>query len=677
MSLWNQWPKKVMRNRQRPGKARSLICGGEKLETRNLLAVGNVSFDFDGTGTPTGESSNSSISADGRFVAFQSTASDLVDGMVDANGPGTDIFVRDRLTKTTILVSSSTVSLTISGNQPSFNPHISANGRYVLFESRATNLTNNDSNQQVIDVFRFDTFDGSRQLISENNSGGSTLGATTRIGDAPDSNGRYISDDGRYVVFQSNAPDLVDVDDNLKQDVFVRDALFGITYMVSFNQAIGNSGDGASANPTISATGRFIAFESEAQDLVENGPADLAEHRKIFLHDLTNRTNKLLSTDSTGGTNGIDADSFRPKINFDGKVVAFESLARLAANDGNFFQDIYVRNVAQGSPVLVSADAGRRSPNAPSANPSISDDGRWVVFDSLASDLVTNDNDGITETARDVFLRNLETNTTTLVSSNSASTGSGNFASSRASINGNGTAVVFQSQATNLIQGFVHDNTAQNFDVFAYNVATAAKTLVSTARGTTLRTGNGNSFNSTISRDGRYIAFEGTASNLIGGDRNGETTAAGGVRSDVFASAPGWIAPVIGILVTQTGANTRVTEAGQVDTYRVALKSQPNSLVTVRLTFNNQLTTAPVELLFQPINWYVSQTITVRAIDDIRVEGSHASAILHTADSLDDRFNGKTANLGVSIVDNDTALRLAAIDSYFAYSNAETVRKKK
>src|SRR4028118_2264462 len=219
-----------------------------------------------------------SISADGRFVVFQSSASNLVPG--DTNDE-TDIFVRDRLTNTTTLV-----SLDSAGNQAnngSSRPSISADGRFVAFESYASNLVPGDTNNSpdsflTRDIFVRDTLTNTTTRVSLDSAG-------NQANDGSDS--ASISPAGRFVAFDSRASNLVPGDTNNINDIFVRDTLTNTTTRVSVDSA-GNQGNGSSffGTPSISADGRFVAFNSTASNLV---PGDTNSSTDMFVRDtLTN-----------------------------------------------------------------------------------------------------------------------------------------------------------------------------------------------------------------------------------------------------------------------------------------------------------------------------------------------------------------------------------------------------
>ena len=379
---------------------------------------------------------DSAISADGRFVAFTSSASDLVAN--DTNG-ASDVFVFDLKKGTTALVSVNLAG-TGTGNGGSFGPVISPDGRFVAFVSGASDLIANDTNGKG-DVFVRDLKTGTTTLASVNHAG--TNGGNGRS-DSP-----VLSADGRFVAFQSLASDLVANDTNVASDVFVRDLKKETTTLVSVNLAGTDSGLSSfcgppsneqqpplgSISPSISADGRFVAFWGDASDLVANGPPPHA-CPNVFVRDLKRDTTTLV-----GG--GRDSS-----ISADGRFVVFA------------FIQVFVYDLKKVTTTLVSVNqAGTNSGNGGSRDASISADGRFVAFVSLASDLVANDTNG----QPDVFLFDLKKGTTTLVSINQAGTDSGNGQSSSPVISADGRFVTFQSSASDLVatgttaDGFVRD----------------------------------------------------------------------------------------------------------------------------------------------------------------------------------------------------------------------------
>jgi len=328
------------------------------------------------------DSDYASISADGRYVAFCSGASNLVEG--DTNGAA-DVFVRDREAGTTERVSVSSAGA--EGDGGGYWPAISADGRYVAFSSGATNLVESDTNG-VVDIFVRDRLAGTTERVSVSSAGAEG-----------DYGGDYypaISADGRYVAFFSEATNLVESDTNGVTDTFVRDRLAGTTERVSVSSA-GAEGNGASYWPSISADGRYVAFHADADNLVEgdtNGAAD------VFVRDREAGATERVSV-STAGAEGNGA-SYYPSISGDGRHVAFYSGAStLVAGDSNICWDVFVRDRLLGTTERASVSSAGAEGNYDSWWPAISGDGRHVAFHSSASNLVAGDNN----VAPDIFVR--------------------------------------------------------------------------------------------------------------------------------------------------------------------------------------------------------------------------------------------------------------------------------
>ena len=312
-----------------------------------------------------------SISPDGRYVAFGSTASNLTD--FDTEGMP-NIFVRDTQEDTTVIVS---VGLADEGaNGPSFFPSISSNGRYVAFSSLADNLVEGDENKKS-DIFVRDTQENTTIRVSVD-SDGNEAGAASLF--------PSISSNGRYVSFVSNASDLVDNDTNGVPDIFVRDTQENTTIRVSVDSD-GNEADGASAfRSSISADGRYVAFRSSASNLTN---LDTESMPNIFVRDTQENTTVMVSAGLAGEANG---PSFRPSISPDGRYVVFESYAdNLVADDTNDAYDVFMRDLEDNTTTRVSVSSDGEEANAFSFFPTVSSDGRYVAFNSIASNLVEGD----------------------------------------------------------------------------------------------------------------------------------------------------------------------------------------------------------------------------------------------------------------------------------------------
>jgi Tol biopolymer transport system component len=326
------------------------------------------------------------ISASGRFVAFDSLANDLVAG--DTNGFD-DVFVHDRLTGTTERVSVSNDGT--QGDLGSFGPTISADGRYVAFRSRATNLVPGDTNG-VDDIFVRDLQSGTTQRVSV-----STDGVEANDASGPQA---AISANGGYVVFQSAATNLVDGDSNGAVDGFVRDLKAGRTERVSVatNGAQANGGLVSGSDVAISADGRYVGFSSDASNLVAGDTNDVSD---VFLRDRTAPKTTRISVASNGDQ--ANGDSTSPAMSADGSRVAFDSdAANLTNGDLNNAGDVFLRDVKTGRTLRESVPIPGTQPTTGdySGGAAISPDG-LVAFASFAANLVPNDTNG----AIDVFLR--------------------------------------------------------------------------------------------------------------------------------------------------------------------------------------------------------------------------------------------------------------------------------
>ncbi len=406
-------------------------------------------------GQANGLSDRPSLSADGRFVAFEgANASNLVPD--DTNGVA-DVFVRDRQ-----LGATERVSVDSSGAQSdngSAFAAISADGGFVAFQSIATNLVPNDTNGQI-DVFVHDRQTGATTRVSV-----ATGGAQATVGGGAPA----ISDDGRFVAFQSNGADLVTSDTNAVPDVFLHDRQTGVTSRVSVDGG-GGEGQGPSTSAAMSGDGRFVGFVSAAPNLVlgdTNGVPD------VFVRDLQTGVTSRVSVGSGGvegnGSSGVAGADHDGYLSDDGRFVAFSSAAsNLVAGDGNGVADLFVRDRQTGATTRVSVTSGGGESNGDSFFPTISADGNLVAFGSVASNLVAGDTNGVA----DVFVHDRQTGTTSRVSVDSGGTqgnghspqGDGGF--EPPAIAGDGSVVAFASSASNFVAG----DTNGTWDVFTHSV---------------------------------------------------------------------------------------------------------------------------------------------------------------------------------------------------------------
>jgi Tol biopolymer transport system component len=387
---------------------------GHDLTERVSVASSGVEGDADGLFP--------AVSADGRYVAFNSAATNLVPG--DTNGTQ-DVFVRDRRLGQTARVSVAKGGT--QGNDYSQNSSISADGRFVAFESNATNLVPGDTNGAP-DIFVHDRQLGRTRRVS--------VGTDGDQGDSY-SQGPLISAGGRFVAFNSAATNLVPNDSNGgTEDVFVRDRQEGTTTLVSLNAA-GAQFAAPSFLTAISPFGRYVGFSVSL-------PTGLW---LAFIHDReTGRTRRVSLGMGGARANGnvfIDAISVR------GRFVALTSTAtNLVPGDTNDAPDVFVRDLRTGSTRRVSVRPGGAQANAGSILASLSADGRYVSFQSNASNLVPGD----TNDALDVFVHDRQSGRTARASV-AAGGAQGDRNSENAELSADGRFVVFDSDATNLVPG--------------------------------------------------------------------------------------------------------------------------------------------------------------------------------------------------------------------------------
>ena len=395
------------------------------------------------SGEASGESNASAMSQDGTLVAFTSSVRDLV--MVDTNGVQ-ECFVRDRVSKVTTLVSVGEGGAL--GNAACYEPVVSADGSLVAFQSASSNLVPGDTNQDA-DIFVRDLRDGVTTLVSVD-SAGAQFGDTDWKFD--------MSADGSalaFVAYEGGA-----------SSVWVHDRQSGTSTRVSPTDAIGNP-LGISNDPAVSGDGNVVAYVSTHAP----GAGGWTSYGwQLLALDRTTGVTSLVSVDNSGdpGDNGPGD----PNVSYDGRYVVFESGATdLVAGDTNGVSDVFVRDRAAGLTTRVSMGADGAQGDGGSAWPSISDDGRFVVFSSAATNLVPGD----TNSRFDVFSLDKEAGELTRLSVSSegvqgdsdSTTGYGNL------ISGDGRFVSFNSCASNLVPGASGCNafvTAINWSVTSVSV---------------------------------------------------------------------------------------------------------------------------------------------------------------------------------------------------------------
>ena len=313
-----------------------------------------------------------------------------------------------------------------------------------------------------------------------------------------------ISGDGRFVAFYSDASNLISGDTNGARDVFVRDRIRGTTTRLSVTGS-GGEANSHSFAPAISADGRLVAFYSHASNLVAGDQNGLDD---VFVGSVEGRQTTRVST-APGGADA-NGGSYFPALSGDGRFVAFASFAtNLVAADLNEVSDIFVRDRVAGTTTRVNLYPGGVEADGNSMRPSISADGSLVAFDSDAFNLVWED----TNETFDVFVTARVGGTPARVSL-SDNAGEGTGASYWPALSTDGRFVAFYSEAPNLTAG----DTNGAADVFLHDRASGATTRLSIDN--VGAEGNGDSFRPTVSGDGRIVAFESDATNLVRGDSN-------------------------------------------------------------------------------------------------------------------------------------------------------------
>jgi Tol biopolymer transport system component len=388
-------------------------------------------------------SESPSISADGRWIAFASEASNLVEG--DTNGVR-DIFLKDWQTGDIRRLSLD--SQENQANGPSTLPTISGDGRWVAFSSSASNLVDDDTNG-VEDIFVVEIATGSIERISTTSSGTQANGPSTEP---------VISSNGQYVAYISTATNLYPGADSGWAEIFFFDRYHHAVWWASMPYSGANNND--SRDVAISADGNWVAFSSRSSVLV---PGDNNGRSDVLLWSRGDASLTLIST--PGGTVGSDGSSYNPSLSANGRYIAFQSLAKnlappLAEMD-NYLQDIILLDRSTNSFAYVSVSTtGGYAEGGLSEDPVVSADGRFIAFRSYATNLVYGDSND----KMDIFLRDMQGGTTLVsIDSNGLQSNAHNYAPS---INADGASVTFYTEADNLDLVLADTNAVS--DVFAH-----------------------------------------------------------------------------------------------------------------------------------------------------------------------------------------------------------------
>lgn len=506
-----------------------------------LLTPGQAAGTAAGVSTPIAVSRSMVPADDGRFVLFASSAANVVAGVGDANGRN-DVFLLDRQTGSTVLVSRS-ASSTRTGNRESTPVALSADGRFVLFQSQATDLVAGvvDLNEAE-DVYLYDRITNRNRLLSHaaGNPGVTGNGRTVAVAMTPDAS---------RVLWQSLASDLVagSVDGNAATDVHVYNSASDTTTLVSVRlQAPGQTANGPSYAAAISDDGRIVLYGSAATDLVGN-VLDQNDVDDVFRFDLETETASMLSSvDSFPIRRSANGRSTAVALSADGRHALLHSRAsNLGATDNNAVEDVYVHDRATGLLTAISLAAGSSTTgDGASLAVALSADGRHVLFQSRAPNLIA----GVVDTnfVDDAYLHDLATATTTLVSRRSGlPLGTPNAASQPVSISADGQRVLYGSQAGDIVGSGPLDYS----HVYVFDAQSAQTTRISHRHDSNEAGANGWSVPRMLSANGQTVLFASRATDLRQSidDRN--------QANDAYLSDRGGRNTE---LISRTGAATRI-----------------------------------------------------------------------------------------------------------------------
>ena len=471
-------------------------------------------------GSGSGSTTVAGVSGDGRYIVYLSSSTGVIAGQVDSNG-GQDVFLYDRVARTTTLVSHAASSTTTTANGTSDYPVISRDGSYVVFESNATNLVTGqvDSNSGQ-DIFLWERATNTTKIVSHK------VGAPAQTGNNTSISRCAISGNGRYVVFRSFAADLITgfVDNAGLQDIFLYDRVNDTSQLIS--HAAGNNlqaSNGLSQNFALSDDGDWVVFLSSGSNIAPNG--DVNGGPDVFLWKRTDGSISVVNhfPGDPLKTHGNSAAPTNMSISssVNGVFVALDLLHDYTGDGSGGRRRMYLYSKATESFTLISHAAS--GTNTVSNNDSrfgfITNDGRYVLYNTYATDLVS----GITDTnaKEDVYLWDRTTNTNRLIShipGSATTTGDADSVNLAPAIADDGSYVVLRSQSTNLVPG--QTDLALTDDIFLYNTATNTMILCShsTSNGTT--TANGPSDVVQLSTNGETCVFISRATDLVPDDKN-------------------------------------------------------------------------------------------------------------------------------------------------------------
>ena len=431
------------------------------------------------------------ITPDGRYVAFYSTATNLVAGVTNVG----DIYVRDLQAGTTYWASTAAraqlQAVFGTTNGVCFSPKLSTNGSLVAYEVSATGFAN-----PAGVVLRYNLSSGQTDVVNTN--------ANAPVGLYQDMRTIDMSPDGRFVASVANTDTRGE-----KTIVYLWDALIGTNLLVSADVNNAAPVSGTSYAPLVDPSGRYVVFLSNSTNLTTNA---LMGDCHLYCRDTQAGTTVLVDADTNGVGVGVNSAGY-PNLCPDAQLLAFESAN---VGDRNHDMDVLVYNLQSNATELVSVQSPAISSQSPdghsvfSSTAVVSINGQYVCFASDADNLVANDTND-TNGYRQVFVRDVNAGTNILVSADTNGLPAAGV-SSEASISGNGRYVVFSSSAASLVSGDANSSV----DVFERNLQDGTTTLVSENMNG-LGPGNSNSYSPIMSSDGRFVLFQSQSQNLAPG----------------------------------------------------------------------------------------------------------------------------------------------------------------
>jgi Tol biopolymer transport system component len=428
--------------------------------------------------------------------------------------------------------STSVVGKATTGGGNAYRPWLSADGRYLVFDSDGKRVMGGTPDTTALrDVYIYDRITGSIDRISV-----ASDGSRAKIGNCSQpqpcgSQRATISADGNFVAFWSNATNFDPGATNGTANAYLRDRVHGKTILLS-KGSNGAQPDGDSRRPVVSRDGRYVAFESAASNLVPPGVCtggggflggllggggsqtctggDSNKADDVFVYDVASGKVTMVST-ASDGTPG-NAASDRPSISADGQKIVFQSSAtNLVPGVTSGVQQVYMKDLSTGQTTLVSSTASGAPGDKASASPSISADGRWVSFDTK-----TAFNQADTGGDTDIYVKDLQSGTVEQVSvqTGGGQAGGGSNVGSDSTISSDGRFVAFWSDATDLVPGDTNGSkcaTPPCTDVFVRDRVAGTTTRVTSTNGVE---GDGDSYSPALSMDGRIVAFDSKANSL-------------------------------------------------------------------------------------------------------------------------------------------------------------------